>query len=381
MAVSNAPEIVALPTRLLSSSFLKAWFACLYLSYILRTRKMYFAPDPDWAALATEMGFPPPTNDVPPRDQPIEPAEMDFSAGRKYQDELDAQWEKSNSVASTGYESKLISVTARDGTEISVKVSCPKASRLNGRSLALPVLFVTHGGGYVSGSHASEEAWLLRPLYKPFDLVIVSVEYRLAPENKFAVWIEDSWDVLDRLLHHSDTFVCGLAATCDLEKIVLAGSSAGGGISAALSQMCRDQGVRISGVILNVPMVCDYRHFPYGTSNSYLDCNQDYMGSAHLVTCWNTLLPSATAGTDPLASPLLGNLDSLPPHLIFIAGRDPLRDEGLAYVEKLDAANVPLQRHIYRGVPHNFAHYETLRATKKFSEDTVAGFREMFNIC
>jgi acetyl esterase len=105
------------------------------------------------------------------------------------------------------------------------------------------------------------------------------------------------------------------------------------------------------------------------------------MGSAHLVKCWNTLLPSATAGTHPLASPLLGKLDSLPPHLIFIAGRDPLRDEGIAYVEKLEAAKVPLQRYIYSGVPHNFAHYETLRATTKFSDDIVSGFREIFNIC
>jgi acetyl esterase/lipase len=343
---------------------------------------MYFAVDPDWAALATEIGFPPQGDDVPPRDQAIEPVEMDSNAGREYQEESDAEWETSKFVDSAGYDSKLISVTARDGTEISVKVSCPNASRLKGRSLALPVLFVTHGGGYVSGSHASEEAWLLRPLYKPFDLIIISVEYRLAPENKFPVWIEDSWDVLDRLLHHSDTFVSGLAATCDLEKIVLAGSSAGGGISAALSQMCRDQGVRIFGVVLNVPMVCDYRHFPSGkTSDSYLDCNQDFMGSAHLVTCWNTLLPSATAGADPLASPLLGKLDGLPPHLIFIAGRDPLRDEGIAYAEKLEAEKVPVQCYIYSGVPHNFAHYETLRATKKFEDDIVAGFRELFNIC
>jgi acetyl esterase len=341
---------------------------------------MYFAADSDWAALATEIDLPFPTDDVPPRDQPIEPAEMDFSAGREYQDESDAQWEKSRFVDSAGYDSKLMSVTTRDGTEISVKVSCPKASRLHGRSLALPVLFVTHGGGYVSGTHASEEAWLLRPLYNSLNLIIISVEYRLAPENKFPVWIEDSWDVLDQLLHHSDIFVSGLAAMCDLEKIVLAGSSAGGGISAALSQMCRDQGVRIFGVVLNVPMVCDYRHFPSGTSNSYLDCNQDFMGSAQLVTCWNTLLPSATAGTDPLASPLLGKLDSLPPHLIFIAGRDPLRDEGIAYAEKLDVAKVPMQCCIYSGVPHNFAHYEALRAIRKFSDDLVSGFRELSNM-
>ena len=86
-------------------------------------RKMYFAADPDWAALATELGFPPLTDDVPPRDQPIEPAEMDFRACREYQDEPDAQWEKSRFVYAADYDSKLMSVTVREGTEISVKVS------------------------------------------------------------------------------------------------------------------------------------------------------------------------------------------------------------------------------------------------------------------
>jgi acetyl esterase/lipase len=71
-------------------------------------------------------------------------------------------------------------------------------------------------------------------------------------------------------------------------------------------------------------------------------------------------------------------LDGLPPHLIFVAGRDPLRDEGIAYAEKLEAAKVPVRLYIYSGVPHNFAHYEALRATQKFSEDLVSGFRELF---
>ena len=86
-----------------------------------------------------------------------------------------------------------MTVKVRDGASIRVKVSCPNESRLQASSnAALPVLFVTHGGGWVSGSHILEEAWLLWLLYMLFNIVIVSVEYRLAAESKFPVWIEDS---------------------------------------------------------------------------------------------------------------------------------------------------------------------------------------------
>ncbi|KXL41549.1 hypothetical protein M433DRAFT_31184, partial [Acidomyces richmondensis BFW] len=256
------------------------------------------------------------------------------------------------------YECRHIEIPVRDGAKVGIKVSCPNAARLNSKRIHLPVLFVTHGGGYISGSHASEEAWLIRSLQERFEIITISVEYRLAPEHKYPTWINDAWDVLVQLLKDSNSYLSGLPAICDLSKLILIGSSAGAGISAVLSQVCRDEGVPVFGVVLNVPMLCEYRHFPSesGISRSYLECNQGILGSAQLATCWNSIFASSSdrSGEDPRVSPLLGNLDGLPPHLIFVAGRDPLRDEGIEYANRLVKSSVPATLHVYKGVPHHF---------------------------
>jgi acetyl esterase len=338
----------------------------------------YFAFDPDWEKHASENGFPVPSNDIPPPG-PIVPAAIDFSAARPYQAEVDAAWAAAHPLTSVGYSSRLMTIKVRDGASISVKVSYPAGSRLLGKGdSVLPVLFVTHGGGWVSGSHISEEAWLLWPLYKHFNFIIISVEYRLAPENKFPVWINDSWDVLYQLIDEPNSFVSDVHVKCDLQKVILAGSSAGAAITAALSQLCRDKGMKIYGVVLNVPVLCDYRHLEgdKNAANSYTECTETFLGSREMAALWNMVVPSPTLGSDPLASPLLGKTGNLPPHLIFVAGRDALRDEGIAYAKKLQAVGVPVTLEVYKGVPHNFAHYSELKSTAKFWDDLKIGLQQ-----
>jgi acetyl esterase/lipase len=84
---------------------------------------------------------------------------------------------------------------------------------------------------------------------------------------------------------------------------------------------------------------------------------------------WDLLIPSATAGSDPFVSPLLGDVTGLPRHSIFVAGQDPLRDEGLAYARKLTNNGVPVQLYVYQGVPHTFAELWELEATQRFWRD------------
>jgi acetyl esterase/lipase len=338
----------------------------------------YFIFDPDWEAYASKNGLPIPSNDIPPPG-PIVPIEINWTAARSYQASADAEWDAANPLESVGYRSHLMKVTVRDGAQISVKVSYPDQSRLKASgNTTLPVLFVTHGGGWISGSHISEEAWILRHLYEHFDLVIVSVEYRLGPENRFPVWINDSWDILEKLISDSESFVSGLDIICNLQKLILVGSSSGATISAALSQSCREKGLEILGVVLNVPVLCDYRHFPSENrySDSYMQCTKTFLDSGQLAALWNMVHPSSTSGSDPKASPLLGNTDKLPPHLIFVAGRDPIRDEGIAYARKLEKSDIPVKLNVYKGVPHNFAQYAELKSTLKFREDFKAGLEQ-----
>lgn len=341
-----------------------------------------FTSDPNWTAFAKEHGH------LKPSPLPAEPVIIDNLAGdRAEQATSEAEWTQNHPLSSVGYTSRLSTVKVRDGTSISVKLSYPARPV---RQTKLPVLFVTHGGGWVQGSHITEEAWLLWPLYPQFDFVVVSVEYRLAPEHPFPTWMDDSWDVLEQVLASAETFIqanfqdpdahhldASITITIDPERVILAGSSAGAGTAAYLSQTCRDQQKPIYGVILNVPLVCDYRHLPQEPSfTSYDQCTNALLSSGEMRAVWDLIIPSPTIGCDPKASPLLGDVTHLPKHLVFVAGQDPLRDEGLAYARKLQRAGVQVKTHVYPGVPHSFAEFWELDATKRFWRDFTEGLRE-----
>ncbi|KAK3177461.1 hypothetical protein K4F52_009752 [Lecanicillium sp. MT-2017a] len=341
----------------------------------------HFTFDQDWKTFAEKNGLPLPSNEIP-KQGPIEPLDIDFSQARPYQAQADADWAAGHPLQSVGYISQLKTFAIGGGVEISVKTSCPSIDRLKKKgTLApykLPTLFVTHGGGWVSGSHISEEAWLLWPLYADLDLIIISVEYRLAPEHKFPAWIEDSWEILCQLVTDKSPFTSDLGVSCDLSRLILAGSSAGATITAILAQRCRDTAKPLLGVVLNVPVLCHYQHFPSeaGTSGSYQQCTETYLGSREMAACWDAVISPSSLGADPQVSPLLGVTTGLAPHLIFVAGRDCLRDEGILYATKLEEGGVTTKLHVYSGVPHNFAHYEELEATGQFRQDLKQSFQQ-----
>lgn len=350
----------------------------------------YFETDPDWAEYAQKHGYPLPSNEPggKPPLKPLDARTWDFEGIRAGQAKVDKEWSKAHPLSDCGYETRLTKIQVRDGSYCSVKVSWPSAHRLpqidtHSAPKRIPVLFVTHGGGWVQGTHTSEEAWLLWPLYQRFNMIVVSVEYRLAPENPFPTWIEDSWDVLQRLLSHQSLFLpTECTAGMDLHRLYLAGSSAGAGISAVVSQWCREKDFHVAGVILNVPVLCDYRdgmsttlllHGPKKPPSSFEQCIGTFSDSRAMMALWEMIRPCPDARPDPLASPLLGDFMDLPPHLIFVAGQDPVRDEGLAYARKLQEQSVPVTLQVYSGVPHNFAHFWELKATQRFWEDLSNG--------
>ncbi|KAL6909224.1 alpha/beta hydrolase fold domain-containing protein [Trichoderma evansii] len=340
----------------------------------------HFSFDQDWKNFAEKNSLPIPSNAIP-EPGPIEALDIDFSQARPYQAEADKSWAASHPFSSVGYVSQLKTFVISDGVKLSVKISCPGIGRLKEKGIPdpykLPVLFVTHGGGWVSGSHVSEEAWLLWPLYRDLDFITISVEYRLAPEHKFPTWIEDSWEILCQLVTDSSPFTSDMGVSCDISKLILIGSSSGATITATLAQRCRDTSKSVLGVVLNVPVLCHYLHFPSetGISGSYYQCTETYLGSREMATCWDMVI-SPTLGADPQVSPLLGAIKGLTPHFIFVAGRDCLRDEGILYAKRLEDNGVAVKLHVYAGVPHNFAHYEELSATARFWQDLKQGLQQ-----
>lgn len=324
----------------------------------------YFQSDPDWERFSK-------TRDgLELRTEPALVSPFDLDHDRKAQAVDEADWASKHLLKDVGYDTQIETLVVRDGFAVSIKVYHP-IGRENDN---LPLLFVTHGGGWVQGTFISEESWLLWALFPLKRFVVISVEYRLAPEHKYPTYVHDSWDVLQDVVKRSEHF------GFDGGRIFLAGSSAGANLAAVLAQKARRTMIKISGVVLNVPVTCHPDFFPKDDYEytSYNQCFGTLLGSEEMREVWKIVMKPED-GADWEASPLLGNLAKLPPHLVFIAGQDPLRDEGFAYCQKLKASGVRVTAHVYQGVPHTFAEFWELDSTKKFQRDLVEGVMGMLH--
>lgn len=199
--------------------------------------------------------------------------------------------------------------TVRDGTEIPFRVYKSR----NVRSRA-PLCYVMHGGGWVIGGHEMEEA-MNRYIAARTPCLVVSVDYRMAPEFRFPYSINDSFDVL---LWCRDN-----AQTLDIDKnrIILAGGSAGGNLTAVTAQMARDQGgLGVIGQVVNIPVTCHPKFFPKDEYEyeSYEQNKDAPMLPAHtMMWFWDQYTPPSEVKPDPAHSPLLGNLEGLAPARMF----------------------------------------------------------------
>ncbi|MCP4753606.1 MAG: alpha/beta hydrolase [Proteobacteria bacterium] len=210
----------------------------------------------------------------------------------------------------------------------------------------LPIVLFFHGGGWIKGDLDTCDN-LVRYLAFSSGNIVVSVDYRLAPENPFPAGLEDSYSALEWVAANAGTF------NGDPTKIAVAGDSAGGNLSAVLTLLARDRnGPKISRQILLYPSTNlsnldteSYRHFGKGFN---LDKTEIEWLIGQYLTDEKDII-------NPLASPLLAaNHGNLPPATIITAQMDPLRDEGKQYAEKLKKAGVEVQYRCYDGMIHAF---------------------------
>ncbi|PGH28273.1 hypothetical protein AJ80_00164 [Polytolypa hystricis UAMH7299] len=255
----------------------------------------------------------------------------------------------------------------RDGTALELKVYRSKSSRENAT-----LIFRMHGGGWVVGCHETEEPEN-RLLGSLPNVVVVSVHYRMAPEFPFPTAPEDCFDVLQWCKLNAE----GLGI--DPEKLILAGCSAGANLAAVVSIMARDAG--LSGIIgqhLAIPVTCHpklFSHVPDRDSFELLSWVQNHdaalVDARRMEVFWDLYLGLDLA-PDPRHSPLLcKQLKGLPPTLLQIAGRDPLRDEGIAYGEALQAAGVSTEIIVHSGLPHGFSGFIHTREANNYYERLV----------
>jgi acetyl esterase len=201
-----------------------------------------------------------------------------------------------------------------------------------------------HGGGFVFCNLDSHDG-LCRNLANLIPAVVVSVDYRLAPESRWPAAAEDVYAATRWVAGNADAF------GGDAGRIAVGGDSAGGNLAAVSALMARDRGgPALAAQMLLYPMIAadfdteSYRLFGEGFYNPRLA----------LRWYWDQYAPATADREHPYASPLRGRLDGLPPAVVVIAGHDPLRDEALAYDEALAAANVPTKQCRYDGGIHGF---------------------------
>ena len=210
----------------------------------------------------------------------------------------------------------------------------------------LPVLLYFHGGGFVVGTLDDYDS-LLRILALEADCLIVSVEYRLAPEHPFPAAVDDCVAATRWVHAHAPEL------GADPKRVALGGDSAGGNLAAVVALALRDSGgPAIAGQMLIYPVT----RLRGPAEGSMLENGEGYFLTARDMSWFAEMyLGKSGDASHPHASPLLASdLSGLPPALVITAQYDPLRDEGDAYARRLGQSGVPCTHTCYPGAIHGF---------------------------
>lgn len=208
----------------------------------------------------------------------------------------------------------------------------------------LPAVVFFHGGGWVLGSLASHDQ-LCRTLAAETGAAVVATDYRRAPEHPFPAAIDDAWSatrwVFDR----------GPDLGLDVERVAVAGDSAGGNLAAVVALLARDAGLDLRQQVLIYPVIDRRLDRP-----SMTDFATGYgLERTDMEWFWQQYDPDGHAPTDRRAVPLAEqDLSGVAPALVVTAEHDPLRDEGEEYAAHLRSAGVATRVLRYDGVFHGF---------------------------
>ncbi|MCH2170369.1 alpha/beta hydrolase [Myxococcota bacterium] len=301
--------------------------------------------DPDAAALLEAM-----TNTGAPAPWDLSPEEA-----RRQMDE--ASGLPIPEVAVAKVENRTI--PGPDG-EVPVRIYTPEAEP---GSTGLPVLVFFHGGGWVIGSLDSHDG-ACRLLASRAGCLVVSVDYRLAPEHRFPAAPEDCYAATRWVAEHAAE-IGG-----DASRIAVGGDSAGGNLAAVVPLMARDRGG--PELVLQV-LVYPVTDFDRDTGSMQRNAEGYYLTRQAMVWFDDHYAPEPEQRANPYAAPLrASDLRGLPPALVITAEFDPLCDEGDEYARALESAGVPTTWTCYGGVFHGFFSMVGMVAKADEAQDQVA---------
>jgi acetyl esterase len=249
--------------------------------------------------------------------------------------------------------------------QIPVRVYTPSGSG------PFPVLVFFHGGGWVICNLDTHDGFC-RSLANGTGCVVVSVDYRLAPEHKFPAAPEDCYAATEWVASHA------AEVNGDASRIAVGGDSAGGNLASVVSQMARDKG----GPALVFQLLV-YPGTDFQMKSASIEENAEgyFLTKADMLWFRDHYLNSDADKDSPLASPMrAASLKGLPPALVITAQYDPLRDEGEAYGHKLQEAGVPVKISRYDGMIHGFVSMGAVfdggkRATEECCQALRAAFK------
>ncbi|TVS15831.1 MAG: alpha/beta hydrolase [Gammaproteobacteria bacterium] len=239
-------------------------------------------------------------------------------------------------IAVGGVENRQIS---GPGASIPIRIYRPQGSG------PFPVHVHFHGGGWVIGDLETHDADC-RQLCQLADVIVVAVDYRLAPEHRYPAAVEDCYAATVWAAAHGGEFG-GREG-----PVSVGGDSAGGNLAAVVSRLARDRnGPGINLQLLLYPVVDAAMDTP-----SYTENGDGYMLTRQgMEWFWTQYCPDPAQRLEPDASPLrASDLSGLPPALVMTAEFDPLRDEGESYAQRLTEAGVEVTCERYAGLIHGF---------------------------
>lgn len=226
----------------------------------------------------------------------------------------------------------------------------PRAARLyrpEDAEEAPPLLVFFHGGGFVIGDLETHDLQARR-LCRDVGALVLSVDYRLAPEAPFPAALEDC------LAATRQAFVQAQSLGADPARVVVAGDSAGGNLAAVVAQQLRDAGGPIPAAQLLIYPVTDSSDRHGRVHASRRENAEGYMLTLADMHWFEDHYAGDTDRADPRLSPLHGELAGLAPAVVVTAEYDPLRDEGEAYARALAGAGVTVRSRRFDGLIHGF---------------------------
>jgi acetyl esterase len=233
----------------------------------------------------------------------------------------------------------------------------------------LPIVVFFHGGGWVLSSVDGHDA-LARRIADRSGAVVVSVDYRLAPEHPFPAPHDDCWAASAWLAEH------GAQWGGDPSRLAVCGDSAGGNLAAGVAIRARDEGVQLALQALIYPCIDDRQDgYPSMTENA----EGYFLAAADMVWFWDRFVPGEHR-SDPKAVPArCDQLAGLAPAYVQTAEFDPLRDEAELYAGRLAEAGVPVMVDRYPGVVHGFvSRWHVISRAEQAHDDLAAALSKAF---